>query len=130
MVETKDEIMADKLISLVNTQRYVRYRDIWDLRWLKQNGAIINIRWIKQKIRDYQINNYLEKLLVMHQKLPAIIKSQSFKDEMGRFIPTDVQERTLKKDKFLDFLISETQSLLKQVELEIEGKSTEDDFLI
>jgi predicted nucleotidyltransferase component of viral defense system len=39
MTETLDEIMADKLISLVSNQRYIRYRDILDLRWLKQQGA-------------------------------------------------------------------------------------------
>jgi predicted nucleotidyltransferase component of viral defense system len=33
-VETLDEIMADKLISLANTEKYIRHRDIWDLRWL------------------------------------------------------------------------------------------------
>jgi predicted nucleotidyltransferase component of viral defense system len=42
MTESLDEIMADKLISLVNTTRYVRHRDIWDLRWLKQRGTLIN----------------------------------------------------------------------------------------
>ena len=45
LTEARDEIMADKLVSLVNTQRYVRHRDIWDLRWLKQQGAAVNSEW-------------------------------------------------------------------------------------
>jgi len=47
ITETLDEIMADKLISLVSCQRYVRHRDIWDLRWLKQQGGRINANYIR-----------------------------------------------------------------------------------
>jgi len=58
LTETLDEIMADKLVSLVNTRRYVRHRDIWDLRWLKQSGAAINHEWVNNKIHDYRVNDY------------------------------------------------------------------------
>ena len=40
--ESLEEIMADKLVSLINCRRFVRYRDIWDLRWLAQQGAVPN----------------------------------------------------------------------------------------
>ena len=39
LVESLDEIMADKLVSLVNCTAYVRHRDIWDLHWIGQHGA-------------------------------------------------------------------------------------------
>ena len=48
--------------------------------------------------------------------LDEIVRSKSFKDEMSRFIPLDVLERTLHKDKFIDMLINENKSLLLQVE--------------
>lgn len=115
MTETLDEIMADKLVSLVNTQRYVRHRDIWDLRWLKQEGAKINLVWINNKINDYKVEHYLDKLDKILKNLPEIIHGKAFKDELHRFIPTDVQERTLKKDKFYDFLTNEIQGLLNAV---------------
>ena len=115
MSESLDEVMADKLVSLVNTTRYVRNRDIWDLRWLKQQGSSINIDWIRQKTLDYKIDDYLAKLENMSKRLPEIIQGQTFKDEMARFIPTDVQERTLLRDGFYEFLTNETQGLLKTV---------------
>lgn len=115
MCETLDEVMADKLISLVNTVKYVRNRDIWDLRWLKQKGSKINLQWVEKKIVDYQVEDYLEKLDSIQQRLPEIINSQEFKNEINRFIPLDVQERTLKKGKFLEFLASEIQRLLGEV---------------
>lgn len=119
MTETLDEVMADKLVSLVNTLRYVRYRDIWDLRWLKQHGATINPTWVRQKISDYGIDDYPDKLDAMWQRLPDIIHGAQFKKEMARFIPMDVQKRTLNKGKFYDFLVVEIQGLLQGLNQEL-----------
>jgi predicted nucleotidyltransferase component of viral defense system len=127
MTETLDEIMADKLMSLVNCQRYVRYRDIWDLRWLKQQGAEIKIEWIQGKIRDYQIENYVKKLDEMLSRLPEIIIGKDFKEEIKRFIPMDVQERTLLKGKFYDFLSHEIRGLLSDVRVQLIG-GADDEF--
>lgn len=115
MTESLDEVMADKLVSLVNTVRYVRHRDIWDLRWLKQRGALIRPEWVQHKIRDYGIKDYPERLQAMWARLPEIIHGRAFKAEMARFIPADVQERTLNKGKFYEFLVSEIQGLLSNL---------------
>ena len=115
MTETLDEVMADKIVSLVGCQRYIRHRDIWDLRWLKQQGAKINIVYIVSKIQDYKEEFYNEKLSALINRLDEIIRGKAFMDEMSRFIPMNIQERTLKKDKFLDFLINEVKFLLQEV---------------
>lgn len=115
MTESLDEIMADKLISLVSNQRYVRYRDIWDLRWLKQQGANINPIYIVNKIRDYKEDRYSEKLDDFIVHLDDIVRSKDFTNELSRFIPMDVLERTLQKEKFLEFLINENRHLLEAV---------------
>jgi predicted nucleotidyltransferase component of viral defense system len=38
-VESLNEIMADKVIAFPAATKYVRFRDIWDLAWLSQQGA-------------------------------------------------------------------------------------------
>lgn len=119
--------MADKLISLVNCSRYVRHRDIWDLRWLKQQGAKINSSFIHNKIRDYQITDYHLKLEKMQERLELIIRGKAFFAEMSRFIPSDVLDRTLRKDKFLDFLINEIQFLLSAVQKIVSSEKIEND---
>ncbi len=116
LAETLDEIMADKLISLVGCQRYIRHRDIWDLRWLKQQGAKINPEYILAKIQDYKENDYLKKLKKMIDSLDEIVRGKEFREEISRFIPTDILDRTLNKEKFIDFLINENKSMLFQVE--------------
>ena len=115
MVETLDEIMADKLISFVNTTKYIRNRDIWDLNWLRQNGAKINLNFLLKKIQDYKIVDYTVKINNMLQNLEHIIHGKEFKDEMTRFTPQDVQERTIQKKKFFDFLTTETKTQLLNV---------------
>lgn len=128
LTETLNEIMADKLISLVNTERYVRYRDIWDLRWLKQQNAVFDLDFVNKKIRDYRISNYLEKLELMLQRLPEIVHGETFKNEMTRFVPEDVQERTLGRDKFYDFLEAEVRGLLTEVRSGLLGVESDDAF--
>lgn len=112
MTESLDEIMADKVIAFVNCTRMVRYRDIWDLRWLKQQGAIINKMYVQNKINDYRIDDYSEKLNTCLKNLEESIKGKKFLNEMSRFIPANVLERTLKKEKFLDALYVEIKAIL------------------
>lgn len=117
LTESLDEIMSDKLVSLVNTdiRKRIRHRDIWDLRWLKQKGAEINSEFILAKISDYKITDYLSKLNEMIEHIDAIIKSEKFSGEMSRFIPMNDLERTLKKDKFKEYLVDEIKSMLLEV---------------
>ncbi len=115
MAETLDEIMADKLVSLVNNRRYVRHRDIWDLRWLKQNGAKIRHDWVRNKIKDYRISDFESRRESIRQNLTNIVHGEAFESEMARFLPLDVQERTLKKTKFRDFLADEIKEMLNDI---------------
>jgi hypothetical protein len=78
LVETKDEIMADKLVSLPATQKYVRNRDIWDLVWLKQQGATMQVDLVKRKIQDYKLSEFHNMLASMIDRLPSIVGGQQF----------------------------------------------------
>lgn len=116
LVESLDEIFADKLISLVNCQAYVRYRDIWDLHWLKQQRVSFRLELIQKKIADYTIRDYLIKVENFRDRLKAIIYDEAFKVQMSRFLPIDVQTRTLLKEKFYDFLYAEIDAMFAEVQ--------------
>lgn len=115
MTETLHEILADKMIAFVNCQAYVRHRDIWDMHWLKQQGAKINFELIKQKTIDYKIENYSNQVETMKERLHDIIFGKEFKTQMSRFLPMAVQEKTLLKEKFLLLLERETSETLTTV---------------
>lgn len=116
MCETLDELYADKIISLINTEKYIRHRDIWDLRWLKQQGAVLKIELIENKIADYNISNFKEKLGNLLKKISSIIHGNDFRTQMARFLPLEAQERTLNNEKFYDLLSDELIKLLTEVE--------------
>lgn len=126
--ETLDEVMADKLVSLPATQRYVRHRDIWDLSWLKQQGAVVQPELVQRKIVDYRLTDFPDRLELMIHKLPDIISGTDFKNEMKRFLPTDVYDRTLGKEKFEGFLINTVMELFKELKQKLNGQQIESEF--
>ncbi len=115
--ESLDEILADKLIAYVNCRRYVRYRDIWDMRWLKQKGASLQESLVKEKIKDYNITDYPSRLNDAMGSLQEVIYSDGFRQQMSRFIPSDVQANTLMKEKFYNHLNVELAALFQQLRM-------------
>ncbi len=125
LAETLDEIMADKVVSLVNCRAYVRHRDIWDLHWLIKQGAKLNGGFVAQKVRQYHVGDYPKLVDDFRQRLPEIVHGRAFKEQMMRFLPVDVLDRTLHKEKFNDLLVNEVGDLLVRavgcVEKQVEG---------
>lgn len=126
--ETLDEVMADKLISLPATQKYIRHRDIWDLGWLKQKGATVRPGLARQKMEDYRLSGGAEMLDDMMERLPNIVAGADFKNEMRRFLPSDVYDRTLGRKKFGGFLTQTVVGLLKELKQELHGMRTVEEF--
>ena len=128
MVETKAEIMADKLVSLPagsNPDKRVRHRDIWDLAWLHRQGTRMDAVLVQKKIGDYRIADFNDKLDTMIARLPDIISGRPFLDEMKRFIPSDVYERTLSQEKFSMFLLGNVREQLVAVRDALRGSATD-----
>jgi predicted nucleotidyltransferase component of viral defense system len=115
LVESLDEILADKLVSLPACTAYVRHRDIWDMHWLRQQGARPDATMVARKIRDYGVADYGDLNALLIERLSGIVQGKEFRDQMSRFIPQDVQERTLLKDRFLELLERETAEILREV---------------
>ena len=128
MMETLDEVMADKLVSLVNNQRYIRHRDIWDLAWLAQQDAKVEVDLVRRKLEDYGVEHYLEKAGQRQAQLADIVQSRPFLDEMLRFLPQAVLERTLYKAKFSTYLANTVAELIDRVVQQLDsGRITEPD---
>lgn len=117
LVESLDEILADKLVSLPACTAYVRHRDIWDLHWLRQQGARPDAEMFRRKVQDYGVADYPTLVCGLIDRLHDIVYGKEFRDQMRRFIPQDVQERTLLKDKFLGMLEEETREVLRSAEI-------------
>lgn len=114
-VETLEEVLADKLVAFPATQTYIRYRDMWDLVWLYQQGARINMPLLFSKLADYRVENYADKVREKRDALEGIMQKGVFHNEMKRFIPTDVYERTLSTEKFNGYFLTTLRGVLNDV---------------
>ncbi|WP_027710973.1 nucleotidyl transferase AbiEii/AbiGii toxin family protein [Dickeya chrysanthemi] len=122
--ETLDEVMADKLISLPATQRYIRHRDLWDLVWLQQQNARLKPELIRMKLADYNIPDYQQLLESRIASLDEIVASAEFHNEMKRFLPNNVYDRTLGQSKFKSFMLSALKKLLTELHTQLFSRST------
>lgn len=90
-VESKEEILADKIIAL-GTREYLKYRDFWDIKFLQDIHIKLNYDFVRQKIKDYEIENFYEKFA---QKLSFIEQNDlraDFEYEMSRFLTPQLFE--------------------------------------
>ena len=112
--ESLEEIAADKLVSLASASR-LRYRDIWDLRWISSQprlktdeiGAMVD-----KKVIDYRSGtSFAEGRERILASLPDIIASKGFLDQMARFLPRQVRAETLDREMFCTHLADEVTRL-------------------
>jgi len=111
--ETIDEILADKLVAFPASIKNIRYRDIWDIAWLMQQGAKLDPTLVERKIEDYHIENYEQLLDDAIERLPGLIDGKPFIDQMIRFIDAETIARTLRELKFADYLKGTVGGVLK-----------------
>lgn len=115
--------MADKLVSLPATTRRIRYRDIWDLAWLKQQNADVDAELVARKLADYGLGPKFEALLQARiGTLNVIIESRELQAEMRRFLPVEVYERTISQPQFMQYLETTLRELLTTVQRQLYDK--------
>jgi len=111
--ESLDEILADKIVAFPASVKNIRYRDIWDIAWLQQQGAKLDTELVQRKIEDYHIADYAQLLEHAIGRLAELIDGKAFIEQMTRFIDSETLNRTLKEPKFAGYLKSTVGQALK-----------------
>ncbi len=101
--ESETEIMADKLESFICSS-HVRYRDVWDLFWLKRRPGV-DIEAARElrasKAVDYgEADRYADCLPVMLKTLPEIVEGVDLREQLRRFLPSSVFGKTMERPDF------------------------------
>lgn len=92
------EIAADKLVSFADTERYIRYRDLWDLPWIAAQGANdhdLMASLVRMKHREYCCPDDLD--LLLHRgraRARRAFTSDDFAAQMRRFLTSDIYRDT------------------------------------
>jgi len=126
VTETIDEILADKIVALptsiakieegklIATPSKTRYRDIWDMAWLMEQGAKLNTEMVNAKISDYGIREFERLLDYSIQSIPSIASSATFEAQMRRFIRKTAHGNAFGKPGYSDYLANTVNKLLSE----------------
>lgn len=88
-VQSAEEIFADKLIAFALRQNRPKYRDLWDIYWLHQQGYKPNLMVVPKKLNERNvswsdfIHKFEDRLKFISTTEPC---QKEFYDEMKRFV--------------------------------------------
>ena len=125
-VEEMDEIMADKLVALAASQKYVRYRDIWDLVWLKQMGCTVRPDLVECKIEDYGETDYQAQLDRIIVQAPSLIADGAFGQQMRRFLLRGTYNRAFGEPGYEQRVTQSITGMYKELRSRLYSQPVED----
>ncbi len=106
-VESREEILADKMVALALRANRIKNRDLWDIGWLKQQNISLPLELVAEKVLDH--GRSVEDFLVLLEQRMAQLHAQpeirrGFVHEMQRFLPPRVVGETVAKEEFWLYL--------------------------
>jgi len=107
--QSREEILADKVIALAFRKNRLKNRDLWDIAWLVQQGVMLPAALIPLKIADHQ-----RERADFHTRIRERLASlridramrEDFLTEMQRFLPTGTVRDTVTQPPWWDYLTS------------------------
>jgi predicted nucleotidyltransferase component of viral defense system len=84
--QSREEILADKIIALAFRENRVKNRDLWDIVWLVQQGVALPAQLIPLKIQDHQRRNN-EFTQLVEGRLKALTTEPKMRSEFIGEIP-------------------------------------------
>ena len=117
--QSREEILADKIVALAFRENRVKNRDLWDIAWLVQQGVVLPAHLIPVKIQDHQRTaaEFIKRAEGRLSSLQSDPRMRAdFMEEMRRFLPASTVRSTLENAAYWDYL---TQTVHDQVSLGI-----------
>lgn len=115
--QSREEILADKLIALALRENRIKNRDLWDIGWLVQQGVELPLQLIPLKIHDHR--RKLASFIAALEARLASLRGQpdvraNFMTEMQRFLPAATVRDTLAKEPYWAYLSGVVTELCQQ----------------
>lgn len=133
MAQSLEEIYADKILAFALRRGRIKSRDLWDLLWLKQQAIKPAFELLANKLKDHQCSQ-IDFLNLAHERTKSLINDvqvkQDFRNEMTRFLPTQIVEKTISNEQFWAYLCVEIPSLITQAEQNLTNNMPSKPFLM
>ena len=115
--QSREEILADKVIALAFRENRIKNRDLWDISWLSQQGIDLPTRLIPLKIRDHQRDD-AEFVALLQERIDAVKNRpdmrEDFMKEMRRFLPAATVRDTIEKELYWAYLTQVVDDLARK----------------
>jgi predicted nucleotidyltransferase component of viral defense system len=106
--QSREEILADKIIALAFRENRVKNRDLWDIAWLVQRGVELPVSLIPLKVRDHQ-REETEFSDLLRTRLRGLKSDpemrRDFINEMNRFLPAATVRDSIGKERYWQYLV-------------------------
>ena len=105
--QSREEILADKVVALAFRPNRMKNRDLWDIGWLKQQNVELPMKLIPLKVADHRRtpDEFIRLLSARLKPLPGDQSARAdFIGEMRRFLPASIVEDTVEKPDFWQYL--------------------------
>lgn len=106
-VESRAEILANKLVALALRPNRVKNRDLWDVAWLRQQTVDVPLPLVVNKLADHKQTREGFAILLQQRLQQLQVDPQvqaDFQQEMRRFLPPAVAARTVENPQFWVYL--------------------------
>lgn len=130
-VESREEIFADKLVAFALRPNRIKYRDLWDMAWLHQQGVKPQTDLVPAKLKDHHCEpqQFWVQLDERRRSLlgnPKVVTE--FQQEMHRFLPSNLVTQTVDQPAFWSFLTGLMDDLCTQVRQRLSGENNGSGF--
>jgi predicted nucleotidyltransferase component of viral defense system len=105
--QSREEILADKVVAMAFRPNRIKNRDLWDIGWLKQQNVELPMKLVPLKIADHRRtpDEFICLLSARLKPLPGDKAAHAdFVGEMRRFLPASVVKETVEKPDFWQYL--------------------------
>ena len=115
--QSREEILADKIIALAFRENRIKNRDLWDIGWLVQQGVELPVALIPLKVRDHQRDG-AEFVDLLRDRMSGLRTEAAtrtdFMKEMRRFLPAAAIRDTIEKPAYWEYLIQVVDEQVKR----------------
>ncbi len=105
--QSREEILADKVVALAFRPNRIKNRDLWDIGWLKQQNVELPVEMVPPKVADHRRtpDEFIRRLSARLKPLSGDRSAHAdFVGEMQRFLPVSIVEDTVAKPDYWQYL--------------------------
>ena len=119
--QSREEIYSDKLLAFALRPNRIKYRDLWDIVWLHQQGVKPNFGLIPEKLQDRGVApDYFLELFDERLKLLSSDNnlSQEYTKEMHRFLSLELVRQMGDHNNVWSFIVYLISDLNEKIRIQ------------